>query len=256
MARELSNQELDDLLGAFALDAVDGDEREQVEEYLRRSPRARAAVAEYRETAALLAHTGTEVPPSLWERIEGSVAEETPPPDTTTTAAVVPLGPRRAGRLRRVAAAAAAAVAVIVVGALLVKVVQQEDRIDNLAREANRGSLLAAADAASRDPNADEVRLAATDGSVMARVVYLPDGNGFLTESNLRRLSPELTYQLWARVGPPESAGVVSAGVLGPDPGVSAFRVRGPVQEFLITEEQAPGVAATVNPAVVRGPVA
>jgi hypothetical protein len=257
MARELSNQELDELLGAFALDAVDGDEREQVEEYLRRSPRARAVVAEYRETAALLAHTGTEAPPDLWERIEGSVAEETPPPDTTATtpAAVVPLGPRRAARLRTVAAGVAAAAAVLVVGALLVKVVEQDDRIDDLARQADRGGLLAAADAASRDPNAAEVRLASTDGSVVARVVYLPDGNGFVTDSNLRRLPPEFTYQLWARVGPPQTAGVVSAGVLGPDPGVSAFRVRGPVQEFLITEEQAPGVAETVNPAVVSGPV-
>lgn len=252
MARDLSNQELDELLGAFALDAVDGDEREQVEQYLGRSPRARAVVAEYRETAALLAHAGTEAPPGVWERIEESVAEETPPPPTAATAAVVPLGPRRAGRLRRVAAAAAAAAAVLVVGALLVKVVQQDDRIDDLA---HRGGLVAAADAASRDPNAAQVRLASADGSVVARVVYLPDGNGFLTESNLRRLSPEHTYQLWARVGPPESAGVVSAGVLGPDPGVSAFRVRGPVREFLITEEQAPGVAATVNPAVVSGPV-
>jgi hypothetical protein len=253
MARELSNQELDDLLGAFALDAVDGDERAEVDEYLRRSPRARATVAEYRETAALLAHTGTEAPPGLWDRIEGSVAEEMPPPDAPTPAAVVPLRPRRAGRLRRVAAAAAAAAAVLVVGALLVKVVQQDDRIDDLAREADRGSLLAAADAAARDPKAADVRLASTDGSVVARVAYLPDGNGFLTESNLRRLPPELTYQLWARVGPQESTGVVSAGVLGPDPGVSAFRVRGPVREFLITEEQAPGVATTVNPAIVRG---
>jgi anti-sigma-K factor RskA len=255
MARELSNEELDELLGAFALDAVDGDERQYVEEYLRRSPRARAVVAEYRETAALLAHTGTEAPPDLWERIERSVIEEAPQAGTTATAAVVPLGRRRSGGVRRIAATAAAAVAVLVVGALLVKVVQQDDRIDDLAREADRGSLLAAADAASRDPNAAEVRLASTDGSVVARVVYLPDGNGFLTESNLRRLSPEFTYQLWARVGPPQSAGIVSAGVLGPDPGVSAFRVRGPVREFLITEEQAPGVAGTVNPAVVSGPV-
>ena len=41
MARELSGQELDDLLGAYALDAVDGDEREQVEAYLDREPAAR-----------------------------------------------------------------------------------------------------------------------------------------------------------------------------------------------------------------------
>ena len=44
MARELTKQELDDLLGVYALDAVDGEERDQVEEYLDRDPTARARV--------------------------------------------------------------------------------------------------------------------------------------------------------------------------------------------------------------------
>ena len=35
---------IDELLGAYALDAVDDDERRQVEEYLRTNPRARAEV--------------------------------------------------------------------------------------------------------------------------------------------------------------------------------------------------------------------
>jgi hypothetical protein len=38
VARELSRRELDELLGAYALDAVDDDEREQVEAYLDRTP--------------------------------------------------------------------------------------------------------------------------------------------------------------------------------------------------------------------------
>lgn len=251
MVRELSHQELDELLGAFALDAVDGDEREQVERYLERSPRARAVVTEYRQTAAFLADAGTEAPPGVWERIEQSLAD-TPP--RTEAPAVVPLAPRRR-RLRRVGLAGAAAAAVVVVGVLAVQVVRQDDRIDELARETDRGSVLAAAEAASRDPNATDVRLSSPDGAPAARVVYLPNGEGFVMSSNLRPLAPDLVYQIWARVGDRQSPRIISAGVLGPDPGVTAFRVRGPVLEFLITEEAVPGVATSVNPAVARGAV-
>jgi anti-sigma factor RsiW len=257
VARELSHQELDDLLGAFALDAVDGDEREQVEQYLRRSPRARAAVAEYRQTAAFLAHTGTEAPPGLWERIEEGLAES--PPQLTTPEKVVPLARRRSGLsalpARRIAAAVAAAAALVLIGVLAVQNVQQDNRISDLAREADRNGVLTAAEAASRDPNATKVRLSSPDGGLAARVVYLPDGKGYLMQSNLRRLPTELTYQLWARVGERQSPRAISAGVLGPDPEVTAFRVRGPVLGFAITEELAPGVVSSTNAAVAEGAV-
>jgi hypothetical protein len=251
MARELSSGELDDLLGAFALDAVEGDEREQVEKYLRRSPRARAVVAEYRETAAFLARAGTEAPAGLWERIEerlGGSPAEVPAP-------VVPLTGRRVVLGRRVAVAVAAAAAAVLLGVLTVTVVRQDDRISDLAREADRGGVLAAADAASRDPAATKVRLSSPDGALAARIVYLPDGEGYLLQSTLRRLRPELTYQLWAQVGDPGSARTISAGVLGADPDVTAFHVRGPVFGFAITEEQAPGVAFSEKPAVAHGEV-
>jgi hypothetical protein len=253
MARELSHHELDELLGAFALDAVDGDEHEQVARYLERSPRARAVVAEYRQTAAFLADAGTQAPAGVWDRIEQRLADE---PSRTEAPAVVSLAPRR-GRpgARRVGLAVAAAAAVVVVGVLAVQVVRQDDRIDELAREADRGSVLAAAEAASRDPNATDVRLSSPEGAPAARVVYLPNGEGFLIPSNLRRLSSDLVYQIWARVGERQSPRIISAGVLGPDPGVTAFRVRGPVLEFMITEEHAPGVATSVNPAVAQGSV-
>lgn len=253
MARELSHQELDDLLGAFALDAVDGDEREQVEQYLRRSPRARAAVAEYRQTAAFIAHTGTEAPPGLWERIEEGLAES--PPQLTTPEKVVPLARRHSRLTRRVAVAVAAAAVLLLIGVLAVQNVQQDNRISDLARAADRDGVLTAAEAASRDPNATKVRLSLPDGGLAARVVYLPDGKGYLMQSNLRRLPTELTYQLWARVGERQSPRAISAGVLGPDPEVTAFRVRGPVLGFAITEEQAPGVVSSANPAVAEGAV-
>jgi anti-sigma-K factor RskA len=256
MARELSRRELDELLGAYALDAVDADEREQVDEYLRRSPEARTLVAEYRETAAMLAHGGTEAPPGLWDRIEKTLEEEPPRLATPSPPGVATLESRRARPGRRVAAAVAAAAAIVLMATLTVKVVQQDDRIDELGREAETGAVLAAAETASRDPRAARVRLSSTDGALAAQIVYLPDGEGFLVENNLRPLPSGRTYQLWALMGDAQPARPISAGVLGPDPGVAAFRVQGPVVGFAVTDERSPGVASSDNPALIQGAVA
>lgn len=55
----MTPDELPKLLGAYALDAVDADERERIERYLETDPRARAELDRLREAAALLAHTRT-----------------------------------------------------------------------------------------------------------------------------------------------------------------------------------------------------
>jgi anti-sigma-K factor RskA len=255
VARELSRRELDELLGAYALDAVDDDEREQVDTYLDRTPEARSLVAENRETAALLSHSGTEAPPGLWERIEQTLEEEPPQLATPLPGGVVAFESRRARFRRRIAVAVGVAAAVVVVSSLTVKVVQQDDRIDELSREAGNGSVLAAAETASRDPQADRVTLSSTDGALEARAVYLPDGDGFLVENNLRPLPPDRTYQLWALLGDPGAERAISAGVLGPDPGVTAFRVQGPVAGLAITDEQSPGSVSPSNPALIQGVV-
>jgi len=255
VARELSHRELDELLGAYALDAVDDDEREQVEAYIDRTPEARALVAEYRETAALLAHSGTEAPPGLWERIEKTLEEEPPQLATPLPGGVVGFESRRARLRRRIAVAVGVAAAVVLVGFFTVKVVQQDDRIDELGREAETGSVLAAAESASRDPRAARVTLSSADGALEARAVYVPDGDGFLVENNLRPLPPDRTYQLWAFLGDPGTERPISAGVLGPDPGVTAFRVQGPVAGLAITDEEAPGAVSPSNPALIQGAV-
>jgi anti-sigma-K factor RskA len=255
VARELSTRELDELLGAYALDAVDEDEREQIEAYLDRTPAARSLVAEYRETAALLAHSDTEAPPGLWERIEQTLEEEPPQLATPLPGGVVAFESRRTRLRRRIAVAIGVAAAVVVVSSLTVKVVQQDDRIDELGREAESGSVLAAAETASRDPHAARVTLSSTDGALEARAVYLPDGDGFLVESNLRPLPPDRTYQLWALLGDPGAERAISAGVLGPDPGVTAFKVQGPVAGLAITDEQSPGSVSPSNPVLIQGVV-
>ena len=65
---ELQREELQALLGAYALDAVDPDERDQIERYLETDPRARAEVESFREAASMLAMSGADAPEGTVER--------------------------------------------------------------------------------------------------------------------------------------------------------------------------------------------
>ena len=51
------------LSGAYAVDALDDDEREQFEQHLAVCPECRAEVRSFSETAALIAETEAETPP-------------------------------------------------------------------------------------------------------------------------------------------------------------------------------------------------
>jgi anti-sigma-K factor RskA len=254
---DLSADDLEALLGAYALDAVSDDERVQVERYLERSPRARAEVAELRETAAFLAHAGTDAPPGLWDRISGALGSEQsgaePPPSPVTV--LRPAPSRRPGWAGRMAAATGVAAAAIAIAVLAVQVVHQDDRLEHLEAGSTGPGVLAAADSARRDPDARRVVLESGDGALAAEVVYLPDGAGYLLEDNLDRLPGGRTYQLWALVPGDDGPRAISAGVLGPDPGVTPFRFEGPVTGFQVTEEDAPGVESSRMPAVVAGEV-
>ena len=64
------DDDLDDLLGAYALDAVNEDERKLIEAYLLRSPTARAEVQRHHEVAAAISTNPGETPAPLWLRIE------------------------------------------------------------------------------------------------------------------------------------------------------------------------------------------
>ncbi|MGH9131722.1 MAG: anti-sigma factor domain-containing protein [Acidimicrobiales bacterium] len=78
MSRPLSHTDYEELLGAFALDAVDDAESAAVELHLLDCPRCRAEVARHRETAGLLGYAGALAPEGLWERIAGELREAPP----------------------------------------------------------------------------------------------------------------------------------------------------------------------------------
>ena len=74
----MSHGEIKELLGAYALDAVDDDEREAVDRHLEGCVPCQTEVAEHREVASLMAVGWVPAPEGIWDRIAASL-EETPP---------------------------------------------------------------------------------------------------------------------------------------------------------------------------------
>jgi len=246
MERELTHDEVAELLGAYALDAVDVDERDAVERHLNECPRCRAEVADHRTVGSFLGSAGGRAPDGLWDRIAGSL-EEAPP--ALRLAPVVPITQRRSVSLR--VGAVAAAVAAGVIAVLGVEVVHLNHQVDHLAApQRTDNALLTAATRALADPHTQRVSMRSADGQHSADVALTPDGTGFLVADNLPALPGDRTYQLWALADGQK----ISAGVLGARPSVVAFHYApSRLSGFAVTDEQAGGVVSTQNSPVVLG---
>lgn len=252
----MTHDEIQELLGAYALDAVDADEAVEVTAHLPTCARCRAEVEEHREVAGLLAHTGTDAPDGLWDRIAGSLDGEEPPmrlvpeqppvvtSDDGATADVVPLR-----RRWYVPAAAVGAVAAALVAILGVQVVEQGRRIDQMEQAAAEDPARRAFELAMAEAGSRQVELRGESG-VVATAVLTPGGDGWLDASGLPPLDRGQTYQLWGDAGEV----LVSLGVLGPDPGVVHFDARG-YQALAVTAEASPGVVISEEPPVAAGAV-
>jgi hypothetical protein len=242
MDRELSPGEIEDLLPAYALDAVDDDERAAIDDYLARTPSARDDVAELQTAASMLAHTGGPPPDGVWERLESIIAVSRPPlrsiapPD-------VPAPPHIGARSRRDRrwqwiAAAAAVVALVFAGLWAFNGSSDSRDTAALAR------------AAQDAPGARHAVLTDSAGRTLATAVVLRDGTGYLT-SALPHLPAGRTYQLWGIT----KKDTISLGVLGPKPSVVAFKAAAPTKRLAITTERAGGVAVTGNAPDAAGDV-
>ncbi len=74
-----SHQEIQELLGAYALDAVDPETAALVERHLETCVRCSTEVARHHEVAGLLANSGGESPPELWDGIASQLDGSIPP---------------------------------------------------------------------------------------------------------------------------------------------------------------------------------
>jgi anti-sigma factor RsiW len=245
---------IEGLLGAFALDAVDVDERAVVEEHLAACASCRAEVAEHREVAAVLSAEADPAPERIWDRIAGDLAVGSP------KVAPVVLIDRGRRNLRSLAwLASAAAVVVVALGAAVLtqsgriddlnsEVAAQQQEIATLAVALDQDPLQRAVTTALADPDARVAELRMDGGDRTTLIVVLPDGTGYVYENTLEPLSADATYQLWAVV----EGKVISAGVLGNRPGVVPFHIDpAGLEALVITAEVAGGVPQSQEAPVV-----
>ena len=264
MSGPMSHPEADELLSAYALDAVDGAERADLEAHLASCPRCRAELDELREVAAAVGTTVERPPEGLWTQIAGSLGEgrdhsgPTPMPRLSQPAADLhraadaPASPGAPHRARRTpvllgALAVAAAVVALVLGLSLA---HADDRISGLQSATGAPGSVAAALTA---PGHRVVALRTTSATQVARVILLPDGRGYVDASGLPSLGADRTYQLWGIVGKTP----ISLGLLGAAPRQAAFTMAGArrASTFGITVEPAGGSVAPTLPIVASGTV-
>lgn len=285
------HHDVQELLGAYALDALDPDEVAAVEAHLEVCARCRRELAGYREVTSLLGHTGGEAPPGVWDRIAAGMHPEpsspplerigeellaevrrpahrdgaapgpgSPPAGAAAPAPLAPpgagpLAPPRSGRRRprwQAPVAWLAAAAVIAVAVLGVEVADLHRRLSRDQRVvAAAPATMGDVRAALAQPGHRSVTLRGP-GSASLAVVLLPSGVGYVYDPHLHPLPSDRTYQLWGVVG----SQAVSYGLLGARPTtVEEFRAGAGVKALAVTDEVASGVVVTHQPFSVSGSV-
>jgi anti-sigma-K factor RskA len=179
-ALSMPDTDLHELVAAYALDALDDDDREAFERHLGSCERCADELAGLRETAASLAYANQPPPPppALRDRILESARAERPN--------IVPF-PRRYATPALSAAAAIAAVVALGLGIWSVSLSRSLDD-ERSAREATQNALVIVADA-----NASQRPLSGADGSlVVART-----GAAALVICGLDSTPSGKTYEAW-----------------------------------------------------------
>ncbi len=176
--KPMTHEEIQELLGAYALDAVDPDEAEVVELHLAElppvpvgggGPSTRWPPPSPTPVATPRRACGIGSPDSSRRRRRRCAW-----PSPTRPRHVIPLAPRRrrANRLVLSALGAAAALAIAVLGA---QVVRQQDELDRFEAAIQEGSLLSAAEVALQDPSASKAKLQSFNGEITGQAVVLPE---------------------------------------------------------------------------------
>ncbi len=257
----MSHEEAGELLGAYALDAVDGDERVDLETHLTTCPRCRAELDSLREVAAAIGNSVEPLPEGLWSSIASRLPErpgEEAPPTMPRLGPEPPSpfrpAPDRRQRGRRTATAtlgaiavAAAAVAVV----LGIGLVRADNKVSGLqATASGQGSTVTAA---LHTPGHRLVDLETTSRDELAQFVVVPDGRGYLVSSKLPALHASQTYQLWGIVG----SRPVSLGLLGRSPSQAVFTMAGARRpsRLSITAEPSGGSVVPTGPILATGTV-
>jgi hypothetical protein len=254
---------IEELIGAYVLDALEPDEVAVVDAHLGTCPRCRQEVAALLEVAGQIGSGGQEAPPGVWDKIAARLPEAPPMVDLDRSslegpprelATVTPLRSARSRRPRFLAPLVGLAAAVVI-AVLGVQVVHLDNRVDTVSHKlsAVEAPNMGSVGAAIASPGAKQVTLTpASGGPALARVVIQTDGTGYMYDSSMPALAADRTYELWGIVDDHR----VPYGVLGDDPrGVTKFKATGQAATLAVTNEKGGGVATSTKAPVVLGTV-
>ncbi|MDQ3640656.1 MAG: anti-sigma factor [Actinomycetota bacterium] len=232
----LSHAEIQELLGAFALGAVDGRERAVVAAHLETCESCRAELDDHRRLARALSRHASRVSPLASMESNGSSGTgkaERPRPVRRWTVPV-----------------AVAIVLVIFVGLFA----QAQVRFNEVEARIDRIELLGRAQLATADPAAVVTALRTPGGEPALTVVSRTGGGtSYAMNSALPPLGEGQTYELW-RI---DNTGVTAVVALGRRPDTVRFSLAAPsVTGFLLTVETGSPPSRPTLPAVATGRVA
>jgi hypothetical protein len=236
-----THNEIRELLGAYALDAVEPDESGAVEAHLDRCVECAAEIDQYLLVASVIAGPEEAAPDSVWDRVEAAIDSE----EGAGGATVIPFRRRLVSTLTSVAAA----VLLAVVGIQAIQISSLRGDVDasnrviaTIETQIATGDFSEALVLAATQPGSQALVLAGDLGS--AKVVLLANGTGYLELADMAPVDSDHVYQLWAV----QSGKVISAGLMGSSPTITPFHVDPTSLEGLVlTVEEAGGVVTSAQ---------
>jgi anti-sigma-K factor RskA len=206
----MSTHEFDDrhaLAGAYALDAVNDEERAEFEQHLADCADCRAEVADLRAAGAELSASASTPPPAqLREQVLRQIASVPQLPRTEPTTTVTPVTPIRPARRRWNRWLAAAAAVVLLGGGAALAVTQPwkaSQTQNDIAAQVQQA------------PDAQRYQQTLADGSTVTVVRSPSVGRAVLVTQNLATPPNGQTYQMWLQAS---GGNFVSAGLVPPGP--------------------------------------
>jgi len=229
----LSHSEIQELLGAYALGAVDEAEQTIIEGHLVACESCRVELDEHRRLAGILRQHATRVSPLASMESNGS-------PRTTEDVA-------RARLARRWGVPVAVAIVLLLVGGLFA---QGQIRFDDLEARIDRIAVLERAQLAAADPAALVTALrTSAHAPVLTVVSREAGGDSYAMNAALPRLEAGKTYQLWQV---DDDGSVTAAVALGRSADVAGFSLSSGVDSFLLTVEEDRAPSQPTLPAVAE----
>jgi anti-sigma-K factor RskA len=258
MDRILNHEEVQELLGVYAVHAVDDADGTAISAHIAGCPECAEELERLLDAAAAFGMTELEEPSGeIWGRIQTEIRTENAPATATamatnlTTTMATTTGPvasldaarqrrqERTSRWKVAAVSAAAAIAVAVPATLAFSA-------------SPTPSLAAVASQTASQPGARIVALKDAQGKQVADAILTTGGQGYLRVSALPKLADDKTYQLWFV----DNGKAVSLGLLGNTPTVTAFPSRVDVDAIAISVEPRQGSTAPSQTPLAVGALA